>query len=152
MHARLQITSIGVAVLILIGVFELVRRRRLGERYALLWIAAASALLVLAVWKQLLYWISSAVGIAYPPNALFVIAFGFVLLLLLNSTLSVSRLSNDVRLLAQKLALLEAAQPSGDVQAVPIDLPTKRFRPRPVEPIVPPSPSVAIVAGERRDG
>jgi hypothetical protein len=48
MHTRIQIASILCALLGLVGVFELVRRRKLGERYALLWMVAALTLLVLA--------------------------------------------------------------------------------------------------------
>ena len=44
---------------------------------------------------------------AYPPNALFLIAFGFVLVLLLHFSLAVSRLSDQTKVLAQRLALLE---------------------------------------------
>jgi hypothetical protein len=107
MHARVQIASIAFAVVLFVGVFELVRRGRLRERYALLWLAAGFVLLVLAVWQHLLSVVSQAVGIYYPPNAFFVIAFGFVLLLLLHFSTAVSRLSDQTRVLAQRLALLE---------------------------------------------
>jgi hypothetical protein len=107
MESRIQIVSIAFAVLVLLGVFELVRRRRLRERYALVWMAAALILLVLAIWKHLLTVISHAVGIATPSNALFVVAFAFVLLLLLHFSVSVSRLSDQTRVLAQRLALTE---------------------------------------------
>jgi hypothetical protein len=107
MHARIQIASIAFALLVFAAVFELVRRRRLGERYALVWMAAALVLLVLAIWKDLLTTVSKAVGIYYPPTALFVIAFGFLLLLLLHFSAAVSRLSDQTTVLAQRVALLE---------------------------------------------
>ena len=106
-HSRVQIVSIAFAVLVLFGVFELVRQRRLRERYALVWMGAALVLLVLAIWKNLLAVLSHAVGIATPSNALFVVAFGFVLLLLLHFSVSVSRLADQTRVLAQRLALTE---------------------------------------------
>jgi hypothetical protein len=106
-QSRVQIVSIAFALLVLFGVFELVRQRRLRERYALVWMAAALVLLVLAIWKHLLSVLSQAVGIATPSNALFVVAFGFVLLLLLHFSVSVSRLSDQTRVLAQRLALTE---------------------------------------------
>jgi hypothetical protein len=118
MHTRVQIVSIAFAVLVLLAVFELVRRRHLRERYALVWMAAALVLLVLAIWKGLLTTVSKAVGIYYPPNALFVVAFGFLLLLLLHFSAAVSRLSDQTRVLAQRLALLEergtAAEPTAN--------------------------------------
>jgi hypothetical protein len=106
-QSRVQIVSIAFALLVLLGVFELVRQRRLRERYALVWMAAALVLLVLAIWKHVLSVLSHAVGIATPSNALFVVAFGFVLLLLLHFSVSVSRLSDQTRVLAQRLALTE---------------------------------------------
>lgn len=107
-HSRIQLASIAFALIVLFGVFELVRQRRLRERYALLWMAAALVTLLLSLWKHLLVIVSHAVGIATPSNALFVIAFVFVLLLLLNFSASVSRLSDQARVLAQRLALTEA--------------------------------------------
>lgn len=114
MQTRIQIVSIAFALLVFATVFELVRRRSLRERYALLWLGAALVLLVLAIWSDLLTTISKAVGIYYPPNALFVIAFGFVLLLLLHFSVAVSRLSDQVRVLAQRVALLEERQRVGE--------------------------------------
>jgi hypothetical protein len=114
MHTRVQIVSIVFAVLVLVAVFELVRRRHLRERYALVWMAAALVLLVLAIWKDLLTTISKAVGIYYPPNALFVVAFGFLLLLLLHFSAAVSRLSDQTRVLAQRMALLEERAPPAE--------------------------------------
>jgi hypothetical protein len=105
--SRVQIVSIAFAVVVLFGVFELVRQRRLRERYALVWMGAALVLLILAIWKNLLADLSHAVGIATPSNALFVVAFAFVLLLLLNFSVSVSRLADQTRVLAQRLALTE---------------------------------------------
>jgi hypothetical protein len=110
MHIKAQLASIAFAVIVFGLVFEMVRRRRLGERYAILWLAAAVALLVLAIWTQLLQRISSAVGIATPSNAFFVIAFAFLLLLLLHMSSVVSRLSDETRVLAQRLSLLEQRQ------------------------------------------
>jgi hypothetical protein len=106
----IQIVSIvGCAVLLLV-VLELVRQRRFLERYALLWLFSALVLLGLAVWRDALEVIANALGIIYPPNALFVIAGGFVLVLLLHFSLAVSRLSEQSKVLAQRQALLEERQ------------------------------------------
>ena len=107
MDRHLQVVAI-LATLALLGlVLELVRRKRLLERYAIVWLLSTVALLVFAVWGGLLDRMAEALGVAYPPNALFLIAFGFVILLLLNFSLAVSRLSDQTKVLAQRLALLE---------------------------------------------
>lgn len=107
MESRLQIVAAVASLGLLVLVLEFVRRRRFLERYAILWLLSALALLALSIWTGLLETIARAVGIAYPPNALFLVAFGFVLVLLLHFSLAVSRMSDQIRVLAQRLALLE---------------------------------------------
>jgi hypothetical protein len=99
------IVSAGLLLLIL----ELVRRKRLMERYALLWLFSTVLLLVLSIWSGLLNTLASALGISYPPSALFAVAFGVVLVLLVHFSLAISRLSDQNKILAQRLALLQRA-------------------------------------------
>jgi len=105
---RIQLVSTAAAVLLLFVVLELVRRRRLLERYALLWLLAATVVLVLAVWRDALVKLANLVGIVEPPNALFFIALAFILLLLLHFSAALSRLSDQTKVLAQRVALLDA--------------------------------------------
>jgi hypothetical protein len=107
MNARIQVVAIIAAAALLVVLLDLVRRRRLLERYALLWLFSAAVLLALAIWRDLLADISDLIGVAYPPNALFLIAFGFVLVLLLHFSIAVSRMSDQIKVLAQRLALLD---------------------------------------------
>jgi hypothetical protein len=102
-RAEVIIVAVGICVLI----FELVRRKHLMERYAILWLLAAVTLLVLAVWQGLLTTLSHAVGIYYPPAALFAVAFLFVLVMLIHFSVTISRLSDQNTVLAQRLALLQ---------------------------------------------
>jgi hypothetical protein len=107
MSTNVQVLAIAVTACLFVLVFELVRRRRLMERYALLWLFASAVLLGLAVWRDLLETIASTVGIYYAPSALFAIAFGFVLVLLLHFSLVISRLADQTKVLAQRLGLLQ---------------------------------------------
>jgi hypothetical protein len=107
MELRLQIVSIGATLALFLLVFELVRRRRLMERYALLWLFSAVVLLGLALWKDLLQQVASAIGIFYAPSALFVVAFGFILAILLHFSLVISRLADQTKVLAQRVGLLQ---------------------------------------------
>jgi hypothetical protein len=104
---RIQLVAIVGAAGLLLTVLEMVRRRRLMERYALLWILSATVLLVLAIWSGALARISHAIGVIYAPNALFFVGIGFILLLLLHFSAAVSRLSDQADTLAQHQALLE---------------------------------------------
>jgi len=110
MEPRIQIASIVASALLLLGVLELVRQRRLLERYAILWLFSAVVLIGLSISSQVLETIAELIGIVYPPNALFLVAFGFVMLLLLHFSIAVSRLADQSKVLAQRLALLEERQ------------------------------------------
>ena len=110
MELRIQVVAIVASAGLLLVILELVRQRRLLERYALLWLFSALVLLALAVWKDFLETISRTIGIIYPPNALFLIAFGFVMVLLLHFSMAVSRLADQSKLLAQRIAMLEERQ------------------------------------------
>ena len=105
--SRLQLLAILVTGGLFVLVFELVRQRRLLERYALLWLFASVILLGLSIWRGLLEDLASAVGIFYAPSALFAVAFGFVLVLLLHFSLVISRLAEQSKVLAQRVGMLQ---------------------------------------------
>jgi hypothetical protein len=107
MDNRLQIVAILGAVALLLIVLEMVRRRRLMERYALLWLLSAIVLLGLAIWQEALNVLARSMGILSAPNALFFVAVAFILLLLLHFSAAMSRLSDQTKVLAQRHALLE---------------------------------------------
>jgi hypothetical protein len=104
---RISIAAAVAAVILLIVILELIRSRRLQERYALLWLLTGIVIFVLAVWRGLLGSLADLVGIAYPPSALFILAAFFVLVVLLHYSTVISKLSDQNRVLAQRLALLE---------------------------------------------
>jgi hypothetical protein len=104
---RVQLIAVAVTLGLFLLVFELVRRRRLLERYALLWLLSSVVLLVLAIWSGLLERVSDLAGIEVPSNALFVVGFAFVLALLLHFSLAISRLSDETKVLAQQVARLD---------------------------------------------
>jgi hypothetical protein len=107
METRIQLVAILATAALFLVVFEAVRRRRLMERYALLWLFCTAVLLGLAVWKDALEQFASAVGIYYAPSALFAIALGFISVLLLHFSLVISRLADQAKVLAQRVSLLQ---------------------------------------------
>jgi len=107
LETKAQIIALVATLAILLLILELVRRRRLVERYALLWMSVALALFVLAIWTDGLDVIADLMGIEEPANAIFILAFGTVFLLLLNFSVATSRLSEETKILAQETARLE---------------------------------------------
>jgi hypothetical protein len=93
---------------LLLVVLELIRSRRLRERYALLWLATGVVLAALSLWRGGLNTIAGWVGVrSYPPAVLFAVGILFILAVLLHDSTVISRLSDQNVLLAQRLALLE---------------------------------------------
>ena len=105
---KISIAATIVSLLLLAGVFELIRSRRLRERYALLWLVTGVLLLVLSAWRGGLNTIAGWLGVkGYPPAVLFAVATLFILLVLLDYSTVISKLADQNTILAQRLALLE---------------------------------------------
>ena len=106
----LAVSIVGTiaAVVLLFVVLELIRSRRLRERYALLWLLTAIVLIVLSAWRDGLNSIARWVGVtSYPPAVLFAVGILFIIAVLLHYSTVISRLSDQNVVLAQRLALLE---------------------------------------------
>ena len=103
--------SIAAAVasfLLLVVVFELIRSRRLRERYALLWVLTGCVLFALSLWRDGLNTIAAWFGVtSYPPAIIGAVGALFILAVLLHYSTVISRLSDQNTILAQRLALLE---------------------------------------------
>ncbi len=96
-----------LVALVVIGVtVELVRRRKLRDEYALLWIGASSVLLVFAVYPRLLLIISEWLGVYY-LTTLFFMGFGFLCLIILHLSTDLSRMAGKQCRMIQTIGLLE---------------------------------------------
>ncbi|MDO8445575.1 MAG: DUF2304 domain-containing protein [Deltaproteobacteria bacterium] len=103
-----QVIAITFSLSILIAIVDLIRRGRLKEQYSLLWLASSGVLLFLSIWRGLLDKMAQLVGVAYPPSLLFLIAFIFLLLIVLHFSVIISSLSEKNKKLAQEIGLLKA--------------------------------------------
>ena len=103
----LKIIAIVVCGIGLMVIVELIRRGRLKEKYSLLWLFAGTILLIFSLSRGLLEYVSSLLGIYYPPSLLFLLAFMFLLLITLHFSVVISGLSDKNKKLAQELALLQ---------------------------------------------
>jgi len=103
---RIQMITGAVSILLLVIVFELIRRRRLKEEYSLLWLLSGVVILTFSIFPNLLGIISRAMGMYY-LTALFVISFLFLLLIVLHFSTVLSRLSERNKELTQELSILD---------------------------------------------
>ena len=105
---RLTLFVFVAAFGLLLLVLELVRRRALAEKYSLLWLIMAGAILVLAVARPALDRIAPLLGIYYPPSALFVVGFVGLLVILLYFSAVITQLARENRIAAQQIGILRA--------------------------------------------
>jgi hypothetical protein len=106
-ETKAQIIALIATLAIFLLILDLVRRRRLAERYALLWMLAAIFVLVLAIWTDGLDVIADVMGIQEPANAIFIIALGVIFVLLLHFSVATTRLAEETKILAQENARLD---------------------------------------------
>jgi hypothetical protein len=118
---RVSLVAAAISLILLFGVLELIRTRRLRERYSLLWLVTAGVLLTLSLWRSGLDTIAGLVGIHYAPSLLFIVGLVFVIVVLLHYSTVISRLSDENATLAQRMALLEAGR-GGGLEDDPEDL------------------------------
>lgn len=103
-----RVFAILASLLTVGGILELVRRRKLKEEYAWLWIVTGLGMVVLASWYGLIEWLTHLIGAVTVTTTLFLFALLFLLLVTVHFSVVISRLTQQVRRLTQELAILRA--------------------------------------------
>jgi hypothetical protein len=106
MNPRIQLIAILGSIAVAMFVFELIRRRKLREEYALFWLGASVVLLGFSFWRHSIDLAARIVGVAYPPSFLLLVVVVVGFLLAMHYSISLSRLAEQNKRLAQELALL----------------------------------------------
>ncbi len=107
MDNRIQIIAIAGSISILIFIIVLIRQHRLKEEYSLLWLFFTVFILIFSVWRDGLEWISSLIGIAYPPAALFLILIMALFVIMIEFSLIISKQSFWIKSISQEIGLLK---------------------------------------------
>jgi len=94
------------SLLVLAGIFELLRRRQLSEKYAVFWLVVGLIVLILSIFPGLLTALTDVSGVALPANLLFFVAIVFLVLVALHLSWELSRVEHETRKLAEDLAIL----------------------------------------------
>src|ERR1700755_1675863 len=85
---------------------ELLRRRQLREKYAILWLGVSIVVIALAAFPGLLDWSAHRLGVSSPPNLLLFAAVLVLLLVSVHLSWEVSRMEEETRTLAEEIGLL----------------------------------------------
>lgn len=118
-----MIVYIGIAgaLVVLAIIITLLMRRHLREKYALLWLVIGIAMLVLAVFPELLGALAGLLGVIVPSNLLFALAVALLIGVTLHLSWELSHAEEEIRRVAEEVAILrteieQSRQPRGDGQ------------------------------------
>lgn len=115
MNIRVQIVVGVIIILALCVIVNMIREKELELRYALTWLGVGIAIVVLDCFPQAITWLAVKAGVANPINMLFFLGFCFSLVIIFVLTIAVSRMSNQVKKLAQEVALFEESNKSNQM-------------------------------------
>lgn len=105
---RVERVAIVISIILVLIVLDMVRRKKLREKYSLIWLFTVAAMTVLVVWEGLLLSITSLIGATNPSSTLFLFGILFALVILLHLSNKVSDFSTQLRILAKEVAMLNA--------------------------------------------
>jgi hypothetical protein len=111
MDVRIRVLTIGGALIILLMVVELVRRRKLKEEYSVLWVVTAVLTLLVSIWFSLLRHVTEAIGAISPVSTLFFFGLLFCLVLLLHFSVRISSLERRLTSLVQEVGMMNVQEP-----------------------------------------
>ncbi len=106
--SRTCILVIVSAIALLLLVLELVRSRRLREEYSWLWLLTAVGYFLVAVWPDLSGWVAQFIGSTNPVAAFAFLGLFFLVLISIQFSIQISRLTDQNKDLAQQIALLDS--------------------------------------------
>ena len=107
LHQRIFALVIGIGIFV--AIIEMVRRRKLGEEYSFLWLIIGIGIVVLVLWQDLLEWLTHLIGAIAQTTTIFVFGFVIVILINLHYSVKITKLSRQVKELAQQIAILKTS-------------------------------------------
>ena len=107
MPLQQKIFAVIISLSLLVFIIELVRRKKLREEYSWLWLLTGTMILILALWYDLLQWITYLIGAGLPTSTLFFMGLVFLILIAIQFSVKVSALHTQVKNLAQENGLLK---------------------------------------------
>ncbi len=108
MSVRVARVAIIISIALVLIVLDMVRKKRLKEKYALIWLFTVVGMTLLVVWQGLLLRLTSLLGAIDPSSTLFLFGILFALAILMHLSVKVSEFSTQIRILAKEVSMLNA--------------------------------------------
>lgn len=107
MSVALRICLILLSVSSLFYIIKKIRYSKMQIEYAIFWIVLSLIMIVMAVFPQIVYWITSVMGMISPANVVYLFIIGVLLLKVFMMTIEISNLENKVKELVQQIGISE---------------------------------------------
>jgi hypothetical protein len=105
--ARLQIIAIIFSISLLVYILRTISQKKLKEEYSLLWLGVSIIFLLFSAWRQGLEKLAHLLGVAYAPAALFILMLLGILLILIQFSVIISKLSDRTKVLVQEMGIMK---------------------------------------------
>ena len=106
--------GLAAAIIVVVTLFEMLRRHRLREKYALIWFVLAMGSLAIAAFPSLLVGLADLLNVQVPSNLVFFIASLLLLAMSLQHSFEIGKLEERTRTLAEEIALLRLRADADD--------------------------------------
>lgn len=106
MTTRLQIIVITGMVLCVLGILNMMRKKKIDYKYAFGWLIIVICILIVSIWPDLLVRLSNLLGIATPSNMLFFLGYVLSVWIIFSLSITISNLQNKVKKLTQEMAII----------------------------------------------
>jgi hypothetical protein len=106
MSYKQQIFALIVSFFVFVSTINLVRTKKLREEYSTLWLATSTIIFVLVLQYDLLVYLSYLTGAVLPTTTLFIGAIIFLMLIAVQFSIKISKLTDQLKNLVQNNALI----------------------------------------------
>ena len=107
MNPNIYMFSFGISLAFATSILYLIRKRKLREQYALLWLLLSIVMMALSLFPTILDYLADLLNIDYAPSLLYLISVVAILFILLHLTMAISSLAHRVIVLTQTIGLQE---------------------------------------------
>jgi len=108
MTIQQKIFAVFASILIFVVIINLVKNKKLKEEYSWLWLLTGVVIIMLVLWYDALLMLTNLIGAVLPTTTLFIFAILFLICLALDFAIKISKLTDQVKNLTQKVSLMEA--------------------------------------------
>lgn len=107
LNNRIQVVAILADLLFLLILIRLIIKGKLRTEYSFVWILMSAVFLVFSVWRSSLDVLAHFFGVYYAPSLIFMFFFFMVFIFLIHLSVINSRQHEQIKKLAQEVALLK---------------------------------------------